>query len=41
VAPGDAPWLNRVNAFVRAVKRDGRLEASARQHDLLPIVERR
>jgi ABC-type amino acid transport substrate-binding protein len=41
VPPGDAPWLNRVNAFVRAVKRDGRLEASARQHDLLPIVERR
>jgi ABC-type amino acid transport substrate-binding protein len=41
VAPDDAPWLNRVNAFVRAVKRDGRLEASARQHDLLPILVRR
>jgi ABC-type amino acid transport substrate-binding protein len=37
----DVPWLNRVNAFVQAVKRDGRLEASARQHDLLPILVRR
>ncbi len=38
VAPGDEPWLARVNQFVADVKRDGRLLAAARAHKLEPIV---
>ena len=38
VPKGDAPWLARVNEFVAAIKKDGRLEKAARPHDLLPIV---
>jgi ABC-type amino acid transport substrate-binding protein len=38
VRKGDAAWLERMNAFVRSMKRDGRLAEAARRHDLLPIV---
>ncbi|WP_307833651.1 ABC transporter substrate-binding protein [Azospirillum brasilense] len=40
VAPGDPVWLDRVNRFVEAVKRDGRLEAAAARFGLTPIVAR-
>lgn len=40
VAPGDPAWLDRVNRFVEAVKRDGRLEAAAARFRLTPIVAR-
>ncbi|AIB11597.1 amino acid ABC transporter substrate-binding protein [Azospirillum argentinense] len=40
VAPGDPLWLDRVNRFVDAVKRDGRLEAAAARFRLTPIVAR-
>lgn len=33
-------WLARVNAFVATVKRDGRLEAAAKAHDMEPIILR-
>lgn len=38
VAKEQPQWLERVNAFVRQIKRDGRLEEAARHHDLLPAV---
>jgi cyclohexadienyl dehydratase len=41
VKPGDDAWLQRVDAFVAAIKRDGRLEAAARQHGLGEIVVRK
>lgn len=40
VAPGDAAWLGRVNAFVAAIKADGRLETIAARYKLTPIVAR-
>ncbi|WP_451975924.1 substrate-binding periplasmic protein [Azospirillum endophyticum] len=40
VAPGDAAWLERVNAFVTAIKADGRLESIAARYNLTPIVVR-
>ena len=40
VAPGDAAWLERVNAFVAAIKADGRLESVAARYKLSPIVAR-
>ncbi|WP_376994014.1 ABC transporter substrate-binding protein [Azospirillum himalayense] len=40
VAPGDPVWLDRVNRFVEAVKRDGRLESAAARFGLTPIVAR-
>ena len=40
VAPGDAAWLERVNAFVAAIKTDGRLETVAARYKLTPIVAR-
>ncbi|WP_247876917.1 ABC transporter substrate-binding protein [Azospirillum brasilense] len=40
VAPGDPLWLDRVNRFVDAVKRDGRLETAAARFRLTPIVAR-
>lgn len=40
VAPGDARWLARVDRFVADVKRDGRLIAAAKRHQLEPIVVR-
>lgn len=40
VAPGDVAWLERVNAFVTAIKADGRLESIAARYKLTPIVAR-
>lgn len=40
VAPGDVAWLERVNAFVAAIKTDGRLETIAARYKLTPIVAR-
>ena len=40
VAPGDDRWLARVERFVADVKRDGRLAAAAKRHQLEPIVAR-
>ena len=41
VKPGDEAWLRRVDEFVVAIKRDGRLEAAARRHGLTEIVVRK
>ena len=38
VKPGDDTWLAAVDEFVARIQRDGRLEAAARKHKLLPIV---
>lgn len=38
VAPGDDAWLDRVDAFLAAAKRDGRLERAARDNRLDPIM---
>ncbi len=38
VRPGDEPWFARVEQFVAAVQRDGRLRESARRHNLDSIV---
>ncbi|WP_448188492.1 substrate-binding periplasmic protein [Azospirillum sp. sgz301742] len=38
VSPGDGAWLDRVNAFVAAVKQDGRLAAFAARNGLTPII---
>jgi ABC-type amino acid transport substrate-binding protein len=38
VRPGDARWLARLDAFVRAIKRDGRLQSAARRHRLEAIA---
>jgi ABC-type amino acid transport substrate-binding protein len=40
VAPGDDRWLARADRFVADVKRDGRLVAAAKRHQLEPIVVR-
>jgi ABC-type amino acid transport substrate-binding protein len=40
MAPGDDRWLARVERFVADVKRDGRLLAAAKRHQLEPIVAR-
>jgi ABC-type amino acid transport substrate-binding protein len=40
VKPGDEAWLKRVDDFVAAIKRDGRLDAAARRHGLGGIVVR-
>jgi len=37
---GDAAWLARLNEFVAAIKRDGRLAAAAGRHGLAEIVVR-
>lgn len=36
--PGDDVWHTRVEHFVNTIKRDGRLQASARQYKLEPLV---
>ena len=41
VRPGDDPWFARLEQFVGAIKRDGRLLASARSHKLDTIVDLR
>ena len=38
VKPGDDEWLQRVDAFVSRIKRDGRLEGAARRNGLSDIV---
>lgn len=38
--PGDERWYSRVESFVSAIKRDGRLLEAARRHKLDPIVVR-
>jgi ABC-type amino acid transport substrate-binding protein len=38
VRKGDPQWLARVDAFVAAIKRDGRLARAAATHGLYPIV---
>ncbi|MBI4984967.1 MAG: amino acid ABC transporter substrate-binding protein [Rhodocyclales bacterium] len=38
VQPGDERWHARIDGFVAAVKRDGRLLTAARRHRLDPIV---
>lgn len=40
MAPGDDRWLARVERFVVDTKRDGRLLAAAKRHQLEPIVAR-
>jgi ABC-type amino acid transport substrate-binding protein len=40
VKQGDNAWLAVVDDFVARIKRDGRLEAAASRHGLLPIVVR-
>ena len=41
VKPGDEAWLKRVDDFVAAIKRDGRLEAAAKRNGLVEIVVRK
>ncbi len=36
--PGDLGWLLRINQFVDAIKRDGRLERAAQRHGMAPMV---
>jgi ABC-type amino acid transport substrate-binding protein len=38
VKPGDDAWLEVVDGFVAAIKRDGRLETAARRHGLGEIL---
>lgn len=38
VKPGDDVWHTRLEQFMQAIKRDGRLLAAARKHKLDPIV---
>lgn len=38
VAPDDETWLRRVDRFVVDIRKDGRLLAAARRHQLDPIV---
>jgi ABC-type amino acid transport substrate-binding protein len=40
VAPGDDRWHARAERFVADVKKDGRLVAAAKRHQLEPIVVR-
>ncbi|PTT91974.1 amino acid ABC transporter substrate-binding protein [Pelomonas sp. HMWF004] len=40
VRKGDAAWLARLDEFVAAIKRDGRLAAAAKRHGLSEIVVR-
>ena len=39
VKPGDDAWYRRVEAFVTAIKQDGRLLSAARKHQLEPVVQ--
>lgn len=38
IKKGQPEWLERVNAFVKAIKTDGRLEKHAKENGLLPIA---
>ena len=37
--PGDDAWYRRVEAFVAAIKQDGRVLAAAKKHQLEPVVQ--
>lgn len=41
VRPGDDQWFAAVDGFVARIQADGRLEAAARRHRLMPIVRLR
>ena len=41
VKPGDEAWLKRVDDFVAAIKRDGRLETAAKRNGLAEIMVRK
>jgi len=41
VKKGQPAWLARVNQFVGDIKRDGRLEAAAKEHGMTPIILRK
>ena len=41
VKPGDEAWLKRVDEFVAAIKRDGRLDTAAKRSGLAEIVVRK
>ena len=41
VKPGDDAWMQRIDEFVAAIKRDGRLEAAAKRHGLAEILVRK
>lgn len=41
VKPGDDAWFQAVDSFVQRIQADGRLEAAARRHGLLPIARLR
>lgn len=41
VKPGDAAWLNTVDAFVARIQKDGRLQAAAKRHGLGAIMRDR
>ncbi|MFY7962672.1 MAG: ABC transporter substrate-binding protein [Elsteraceae bacterium] len=41
VKQGQPAWLARVNQFVGDIKRDGRLEAAAKEHGMTPIILRK
>lgn len=38
VKPGDDEWLNRMNEFVKKIKVDGRLDATAKKYRLTDII---
>jgi hypothetical protein len=38
IKPGDDAWYARLEQFVSAIKRDGRLMTAAKQYKLDPIV---
>jgi ABC-type amino acid transport substrate-binding protein len=38
VAPGDDRWLARLDQFVGAIQKDGRLQAAAHRYRLEPIL---
>jgi len=40
IKKGQPDWLARINVFVATVKRDGRLDAAAKAHDMEPIILR-
>lgn len=40
VKKGQPAWLARLNQFVGDIKRDGRLEAAAKEHGMTPIILR-
>jgi ABC-type amino acid transport substrate-binding protein len=41
VKPGDDAWFEVMDNFVVRIQADGRLEAAARRHGLLPVLRPR